>query len=315
MDYKEIANKVIDIEIAGLTAIKDKFNQDYVKLIDLILNLKGRVILSGMGKSGHIAKKISATLSSTGTSSFFIHPAEASHGDLGMITSDDLVILLSNSGETKELSDIIHYSKRFGIKLIALVRRKESILVQESDIAIVLPEIKEASNVNAPTTSTIMMMAFGDALAVTLANVKGFTKNDFSVFHPGGKLGSAFIKIAQIMRTDEDIPVTFQDKLMSEVIIEMSKKSLGCIAVIDKDKNLKGIITDGDLRRYMQENFLSLTAEQVMTKNPITMKKDILAISAVNLMNKKEITSVFITEGRKITGVIHINDCFKMGIV
>ena len=312
----KIAKSVIDKEIAGLEAIKSNFDNKFENLVKIIQESKGKVILSGMGKSGHIANKIVATLASTGTPSFFIHPAEASHGDLGMITKDDIVILLSNSGETKELSDIICYCKRFNIVLVALVRRNTSILVEESDIAIILPESPEASTVNAPTTSTTMMLAFGDALAVVLAEEKGFSKMDFNVFHPGGKLGSQFIKTEKIMRKNPYIPLVKEGDNMKDVILTISQKSLGCAGVIDNQEKLVGIITDGDLRRHLEEvGFLNKKAVEVMTKNPITIKKESLAISAVNIMQEKQITDIFVTESDEVIGILHIHDCFKAGII
>jgi arabinose-5-phosphate isomerase len=311
----DIAAKVIDIEIEGLAAIKEKLDDNFEKLIHLIQNSKGRVILSGMGKSGHIANKIAATLASTGTPAFTIHPGEASHGDLGMITEKDVVILLSNSGETKELSDIINYCKRFKISLVGLVRRKTSILVEAADIAIILPEIPEASSVNAPTTSTTMMLAFGDAIAVTLAELNGFTKEGFNKFHPGGKLGSAFIQTHKIMRSGKDLPIVKESDKMSDIIIEISNKSLGCAIVTDSKNQVSGIITDGDLRRHMSDNLLSQTAKEIMSKNPILISQNSLALEAVNIMQDKKITSIFVQENQQPIGVIHIHDCFKAGIL
>lgn len=315
-DYKKIADHVIDVEIQGLEAIKGKFDDKFTRLVTEIIELKGRVIISGMGKSGHIANKICATLASTGTPAFFIHPGEASHGDLGMITPNDLVILLSNSGETKELADIIHYCKRFAIKLVGIVRRPTSVLVEAADIPIILPEIPEASEVNAPTTSTTMMLAFGDALAITLAESRGFGKEDFNVFHPGGKLGSNFIKVDKLMRKDLDLPVCNTDTLMSEAIITMSEKAMGCVAVIDQQGKLAGIITDGDLRRHMSNNLLDSPAQDNMTKNPLTIAAHALAIEAVNIMNQKNITTIFVVDDQqKPIGALHIHDCLKAGVI
>ena len=314
-NYKEIACQVIDTEIEGLESIKANFNQDFNDLIDLILNIKGRVILSGMGKSGHIAKKIAATLASTGTPAFFIHPGEASHGDLGMISKDDIVILLSNSGETKELSDIINYCKRFAIKLVGIVRRSSSILVDTADVAIVLPEVAEASDINAPTTSTTMMLAFGDAVAVVLAQVKGFSKKDFGVFHPGGKLGNEFLKVAKIMRSKDELPLVKSNDLMSDVILEISQKSMGCAAVIDSEHKLVGIITDGDLRRHMDSDLLNQTALDVMKHDPKTISEDALAVEVVNLMTEYKITTIFVTKNQQVVGAVHLHDCFKIGLI
>ena len=308
------AIKTIETEIEGLHSLIDFFDEKYIKTVDLILNCKGRVIISGMGKSGHIANKISATLASTGTPAFFIHPAEASHGDLGMITAQDVVILLSNSGETKELRDIIYYCKRFDIPIIGIVRKQDSELAKASTIPLVIPAVKEANNVNAPTTSTTMMLALGDCLAVSLIDARGFNSENFGTFHPGGKLGSAFLKVADIMRKDSQIPIVKFNTKMSEVIIEMTSKHLGCTAVVDNENKMIGIITDGDLRRHLNQNFFSEIAENIMTKNPITIIKESLAIEAFTMMNKKSITSIFVLENNKIIGVLHLHDCLKAGV-
>jgi len=312
--YIDSAIKTIQTEIEGLNSLFSCFNENYVKAIDLILNCKGRVIISGMGKSGHIGNKIAATLASTGTPAFFIHPAEASHGDLGMITTDDVVILLSNSGETKELRDIIFYCRRFEIPIIAMVRRAESELVKSSTIAFVLSKIPEANKVNAPTTSTTMMLALGDAIAVSLIDAKNFNDENFGVFHPGGKLGAAFIRVKDIMRKDSQIPLVDQNKKMSEALIEITSKHLGCTGVLDQEKNLIGIVTDGDLRRHIAPDFLEKTAKEIMTKNPAVIEENMLAVDAIALMNKKSITSLFVANDRKVIGVLHIHDCLRIGV-
>ena len=312
--YIDSAIKTIQTEIEGLNSLFSCFNENYVKAIDLILNCKGRVVISGMGKSGHIGNKIAATLASTGTPAFFIHPAEASHGDLGMITTDDVVILLSNSGETKELRDIIFYCRRFEIPIIAMVRRAESELVKSSTIAFVLSKIPEANKVNAPTTSTTMMLALGDAIAVSLIDAKNFNDENFGVFHPGGKLGAAFIRVKDIMRKDSQIPLVDQNKKMSEALIEITSKHLGCTGVLDQEKNLIGIVTDGDLRRHIAPDFLEKTAKDIMTKNPAVIEENMLAVDSIALMNKKSITSLFVANDRKVIGVLHIHDCLRIGV-
>ncbi len=312
--YIDSAIKTIQTEIEGLNSLFSCFNENYVKAIDLILNCKGRVVISGMGKSGHIGNKIAATLASTGTPAFFIHPAEASHGDLGMITTDDVVILLSNSGETKELRDIIFYCRRFEIPIIAMVRRAESELVKSSTIAFVLSKIPEANKVNAPTTSTTMMLALGDAIAVSLIDAKNFNDENFGVFHPGGKLGAAFIRVKDIMRKDSQIPLVDQNKKMSEALIEITSKHLGCTGVLDQEKNLIGIVTDGDLRRHIAPDFLEKTAKEIMTKNPAVIEENMLAVDSIALMNKKSITSLFVANDRKVIGVLHIHDCLRIGV-
>ncbi len=309
------AIKTVETEIEGLKSLLNFFDENYVKAVELILNCKGRVILSGMGKSGHIATKIAATFSSTGTPAFFIHPGEASHGDLGMISPDDVVILLSNSGETKELKDIIYFCKRFEIPIIGIIRRAESELTSASTVPLILPAIPEANNVNAPTTSTTMMLVVGDALAVSLIEAKGFNSEKFGVFHPGGKLGSHFLKVSDLMRKEKEIPLVSKAQKMSEVLFEITSKHLGCSGVIDESGNLVGIITDGDLRRHLDQNFLNHSAEEVMTKNPVTTDSNSLAVEAIAVMNKKSITSIFVVdEGKKISGILHLHDCLRSGV-
>ena len=313
--YLISAQKTIKAEIAGLNAILEFLGEDFIKAIEIILKSKGRVIVSGMGKSGHIAGKIAATMASTGTASFFIHPGEASHGDLGMITKDDVVILLSNSGETKELKDIIYYCKRFSISLIGVVRRQDSELGNFADVSLILPEIAEASTIKAPTTSTTMMLALGDALAIALMEAKGFKNTDYGVFHPGGKLGAEFIKVQDLMRQKLDLPLVVKDANIEQVLLEMTSKHLGCAGVVDDKNNLIGIITDGDLRRHISKNFMSLSAWQLMTKNPAVINQNILAIEAVALMNAKKITNLFVAIDKKAIGILHIHDCLRAGVV
>jgi len=312
--YIQSAIATIKTEIDGLNSLLNFFDEKFIQAVELILNCKGRVIISGMGKSGHVANKIAATFASTGTPSFFIHPGEASHGDLGMITQDDVVILLSNSGETKELRDIIYYCKRFEIPIIGFIRRAESELTKASTVPLVLPSIPEANKVNAPTTSTTMMLALGDALAVSLIEARGFNSDQFGTFHPGGKLGSNFLKVKDLMRAGSDIPSVFRNQKMSEVLVEMTSKHLGCTGVINESGALLGIITDGDLRRHLNQNFLDHSAEEIMTKNPITTTPSSLAVEAIAIMNKKSITSLFVLEGQKIVGILHLHDCLRAGI-
>ncbi len=314
-NYITSAINAIKTEIQGLESLLTYFDDNYIKAVDLILNCKGRVIISGMGKSGHIANKIAATFASTGTPSFFIHPGEASHGDLGMITKDDVVILLSNSGETKELKDIIYYCKRFEIPIIGIIRRAESELTKASDVALVLPAIPEANNVNAPTTSTTMMLAIGDALAVSLIDAKGFGKENFGVFHPGGKLGSNFLKVRELMRKGNEIPLVDEGAKAREILLEMTSKHLGCTGVVDSAKKLIGIITDGDLRRHISNDFLAQNAKELMTKNPVTTTSHTLIAEALGMMNKKSITSLFVIDEGKIVGVLHLHDCLRSGLI
>ncbi len=299
-------------EIAGLSALSDTLGEDFAKAVETIAASNGRVIISGMGKSGHVARKIAATFASTGTPAHFVHPGEASHGDLGMITPDDVVLALSNSGETAELTAIIGYCKRFSIPLIAMVRRQTSMLVEAADVAMVLPATPEAPPTDAPTTSTTMMMALGDALAVALMERRGFTKEHFSVFHPGGKLGKAFIRVSDLMHTE--LPLVKSTDLMRDVIITMTTKAFGTAGVVDGAGALLGIITDGDLRRHMAEDLLQMKADAVMTPNPTTIREGALAAEALGIMNQRSITTLFAMDGQKPVGIIHIHDCLRAGI-
>jgi arabinose-5-phosphate isomerase len=313
--FISIAKKTIETEIKGLKSLINFFDQKFYQAIDTIIKCKGKVILSGMGKSGHIANKIAATLASTGTPSFFIHPSEASHGDLGMISSQDIVILLSNSGETKELRDIIYYCKRFEIPIIGIIRKNDSELAKVSNIALILPAIPEANKINAPTTSTTMMLALGDAIASCLIEAKKFNSEKFNIFHPGGKLGATFLKVADLMRKNNEVPLVSYKDNIQQAILEMTSKHLGCTGVIDKNKQLIGIITDGDLRRNISDKFYKLNTTLVMSKKPITVEQNMLVAEAILIMNKKRITSLFVVDNKKIVGVLHIHDCLRSGIL
>lgn len=315
IDILASARAVIHREVEGLEAVATALDAQFVALVEKIAGLKGRVIISGMGKSGHIARKIAATLASTGTPAHFVHPSEASHGDLGMITPDDLVICLSNSGETHELRDIIAYTRRFAIPLVAMVRRAESMLVESADIAIVLPEVPEASPIGAPTTSTTMMLAYGDALAVALLEYKGFSKNDFGVYHPGGKLGSQFTRVSALMHGAEELPLVNEATPMEQVLITMTAKRFGCAGVTNAKGEMLGIVTDGDLRRHMGEGLMKRTAAEVMTKNPIAITPNQLAAEALGIMNSKSITCLFVVEAGKPVGILHIHDCLRAGVM
>lgn len=314
----EVAKRVLKQEIEGLEALNkaldDKFIQMIEKIYATVHTYKGKVVLSGMGKSGHIAHKIAATMASTGTPAVFLHPGEASHGDMGIIASNDIVILLSNSGETQELKDIIAYCKRFGIFLVGIARRAGSALIEAADIGFALPDIPEANNVNAPTTSTTMMLAFGDAIAVTLLEKIGFEAADFKNLHPGGKLGSAFTLINELMHTGEEIPLVSEKDKMDDVLLNIAGRKFGCAGVVNNKGELVGIITDGDLRRHMDDKLLTKTATQVMTANPKTIKSRALAVEALNIMNEKRITALFVLEGAKPAGIIHIHDLLRAGV-
>jgi arabinose-5-phosphate isomerase len=310
----EAARRVLAQEIKGLEALECWLDDNFTNALDLLYSCKGRVVLSGMGKSGHVARKIAATLASTGTPALFVHPGEASHGDLGMVTKDDVLMLLSNSGETAELGDIINYSRRFGVPLIGIVRRNTSVLVLVADVALILPAIPEATETNAPTTSTTMMLALGDAIAIALLERRGFTNEDYGVLHPGGKLGAAFIKVKDLMHSGADLPVVYEDMAMADVIIEITAKRFGCAGVVNKNGDLVGIITDGDLRRHMSPDIMQKEASVVMTKNPKTIGQECLASQALAMMPGK-ITSLFIVDSGKPVGILHIHDILRAGVI
>ncbi len=316
MTNKDIDNGklVLAQEIAGLEALSDNLGEAFAQAVSLIATIKGRVIITGMGKSGHVARKIAATMASTGTPAHFVHPAEASHGDMGMITKDDAVLALSNSGETAELADMIAYCKRFSIPLIGVARRSGSMLVEAANIAMVLPEVPEACDTGAPTTSTTMMMALGDAISVALVKRRGFTKQDFSVFHPGGKLGKAFIRVSELMHGANELPLVNETDIMRDILLIMTSKRFGCAGVIASNGTLSGIITDGDLRRHMQPNLLEESAKNIMKTSPLTIRPQALAAEALSIMNEHSITSLFVTESAKPVGILHIHDCLRAGI-
>ncbi len=319
MENKDIisAKHTIDKEIEALRMMEDSLNGNLTEALDLMQKIEGRVIVTGMGKSGHVGSKIAATLASTGTPSFFVHPGEASHGDLGMITSKDCVLAISNSGETRELSDIIIYCKRYGIPLIAVTKNPESALGKAGDILLRLPNDGEACPLGlAPTSSTTATIVLGDILAIALLERKGFTKTDFKQRHPGGKLGAYLQKVSDLMHTGDDLPLVKEDATMQNVILTMSAKMLGCVGVIDNQKNLIGIITDGDLRRNMSNDVMTKVAKDIMTLNPKTITADILVAEALNIMNNtgKGITQLFVVDNKLPIGIIHMHDCLKSGV-
>lgn len=311
----DAAKATIACEVEGLKAVSEALDDTFVALVEKIAALKGRVIISGMGKSGHIARKIAATLASTGTLAHFVHPSEASHGDLGMITPDDLVLCLSNSGETHELRDMISYTRRFSIPLVALVRRDGSLLVDAADIAIVLPATPEATPIGVPTTSTTMMLAWGDALAVALMEKKGFSRDDFGVFHPGGKLGAQFVRVENLMHGTDELPLIDENATMEQAILTMTAKRFGCAGVTNISGELIGIITDGDLRRNMGKNLMEQPAGQVMHRAPTTVTRSTLAAEALAIMNSKTITCLFVLDGSTPVGILHIHDCLRAGVM
>ena len=312
----KIAKQVINTENKGLKTLTNSINNNFVKAINILKKTKGRIILTGIGKSGIIANKISSTLSSTGSPSQFIHPAEASHGDLGILSKNDSIIALTFSGKTNELNDIFFYSKENKIPLIIITSKSNSNLKQISKICIELSNIKEACPLNlAPTTSTTAMLALGDAIAIVLMKLKKFTKKDFYSFHPGGELGKKLLLVKNVMHQGNKIPSAEEKILMNNVIIEMSKKRFGCVGVTSKNKKLVGVITDGDLRRHMKNNILEKTAGEIMKKNPKTINKEMFVTNALEIMEKNKITQVFIVQNNKPIGILHIHDCIELGLI
>jgi arabinose-5-phosphate isomerase len=317
IDIIKTAREVIELEIQGLDELAQSIGASFSAAIELISKSKGRIIVTGMGKSGHIANKIAASLASTGTPAYAIHPAEAGHGDLGMIAKEDVVILLSNSGETSELSPIIDYCKRYNIKMLCMTRKKDSTLATISDIALVLPASQEASCIGAPTTSTTMMIALGDAIAVVLHKMHGFTKEDYSVYHPGGNIGARLKRVRDIMHTGDELPIIFANKTVVEAIWEMTSKHFGCVAVVEEatPKKLVGIITDGDLRRHSNSDYKTSTAADIMTADPKVISEQSYITEALNIMSSKSISCLFVVDDeQKLKGIIHIHDLLRAGL-
>jgi arabinose-5-phosphate isomerase len=313
------ALRALETEREGLAAlaaaIGDGLGTSFVATVGAIRRVRGRLIVTGMGKSGHIARKIAATLASTGTPAFFVHAADASHGDLGMITSDDAMLVLSWSGETGELRSLIDYSRRFAITLIAITVSAESTLGKAADIVLALPPAREACPHNlTPTTSTLMQLALGDALAIALLESRGFTAVDFGVFHPGGKLGAALKFIGDVMHPGSAVPLISRGAPMSEAIVEMSAKGFGCVAVTEADGKLAGVITDGDLRRHMRDDLLQAPVDEVMTASPKTVRPDQLASEALQLINTLKITALIVVEKSRPVGIVHFHDLLRAGV-
>lgn len=310
------AQRVIGHEAKALDALGKTLDDNFTQAVEMILAAKGRVIVSGMGKSGHIARKIAATFASTGTPAHFVHPAEASHGDLGMMAEGDCAMVLSNSGETPELADLIAYTRRFGIPLIGVASRPDSTLIRRADVGIVLPQIPEACETGyVPTTSTTMTLALGDALAVALMEHRKFTPEHFREFHPGGKLGARLQKVGDLMHAGPELPLVSADTPMSEALLTISQKGFGVVGVALADGSLGGIITDGDLRRHM-DGLLNHKAGDVMTSGPRTILPEALAEEALSLMNDKKITCLFVVDHtQKPLGILHIHDCLRAGLV
>jgi arabinose-5-phosphate isomerase len=312
----DAARRVLRTEIAGLEALVAGLDGAFSAAVELLAKVSGRVTVSGMGKSGHVARKIAATLSSTGTPAQFVHPGEASHGDLGMIAENDAVLALSNSGDTAELGAIVGYTRRFRIPLLAMTRRHGSALAEAADVTLLVPASAEACPMGlAPTTSTTMMMALGDALAVALLERKGFSTSDFQRLHPGGQLGRQLLRVADIMHEAEAMPLVRRGTAMAEAILVMTTKSFGCVGVTDDAGTLIGIVTDGDLRRHMGGGLLSVAVDAVMSARPKTIRPQALAAEALGQMNALSITSLFaVDEAHRPLGILHIHDCLRAGV-
>ncbi|MEL6806811.1 MAG: KpsF/GutQ family sugar-phosphate isomerase [Pseudomonadota bacterium] len=320
--FIDTARDVIRTEATALETLADSLDDSFRAAIDLLLATKGRVIVTGIGKSGHIANKIAATLASTGTPAQFVHPAEASHGDLGMVTRNDVVLAISNSGEAPELANLIAYAGRFDIPVVGITKAPGSALGRQCSVVLQLPDIGEACGTGVvPTSSTAMTLAMGDALAVALMKHRSFTAEHFRDFHPGGKLGALLTRVSDLMHKDDAIPLVGEDAPMQEALIEISQKGFGVVGVIDPKGFLTGIITDGDLRRHMSNQLLDLKARDVMTTSPRTISPDLLAQEAVGIMNGKDgeraVTCLFVTKSDETApplGLIHIHDCLRVGL-
>jgi arabinose-5-phosphate isomerase len=313
------ALRTLDTERDGVAALAaamcDGLGVPFVAAVETIRNARGRVIVTGMGKSGHVGRKIAATLASTGTPAFFVHAADASHGDLGMITSDDVMLALSWSGETEELKDLINYSRRFRIPLIAVTVSADSTLGKSADVVLALPATREACPHNlAPTTSSLMQLALGDALAIALLESKGFSAMDFGVFHPGGRLGAALKFVRNVMHPGAAVPLIKRGAPMSEAIVEMSAKGFGCVAVTDDSGKLAGVITDGDLRRHMRADLMQAPVDEIMTASPKVVRPDQLVSEALQLLNSSKITALVVVEAGRPVGIVHFHDLLRAGV-
>ncbi|MGK2923440.1 MAG: KpsF/GutQ family sugar-phosphate isomerase [Methyloceanibacter sp.] len=313
------ATRTLQLEAEGLSALQAALAAhlagSFAAALDILSGRRGRVIVTGMGKSGHVGLKVAATLSSTGTPAYFVHPSEASHGDLGMITQDDAILAFSWSGETVELGNILSYSRRFAVPLIAVTSNRDSTLAQAAEVVLTLPHAKEACPHGlAPTTSTVMQLALGDCIAIALLESKGFTALDFGVLHPGGQLGAKLKFVGDLMHGGENLPLTPADTVMSEAIVVMTEKALGCLGVVDGNGALQGIITDGDLRRHMGNGLLDRRAGEIMTPGPKTVTPDLMASAALEIINASAITALFVVENGRPVGIIHIHDLLRAGV-
>lgn len=313
------ARRTLATERAGIAALEAALDgptgEALARAVATIVAAKGRVIVSGMGKSGHVGRKIAATLASTGTPAHFVHPAEASHGDLGMILPDDVILAMSWSGETKELADIVAHAARFRVPLIAFTSRADSALGRAADIPIVLPQAEEACpNGLAPTTSTTMQLALGDALAVALLEARGFTAGDFRVYHPGGKLGAQLKQVREIMHRGERLPLIALDATMADALVEISRQGFGCGIVTTPDGALAGIVTDGDLRRHMGPDLMTRPVVEIMTKSPATIPPATLLAEALEIVETKKISALIVAEGGRPIGLVHVLDLLRAGV-
>ena len=314
-NVRDAARRVLHLEADALVKLADILDDTFDAAVDLLAGIRGKLVVSGMGKSGHVARKIAATLASTGTPSHFVHPVEASHGDLGMISQDDGVLALSNSGETAELNDLVAYAKFRRIPLLAVVGKAPSTLSSAADVALVLPAMVEACPMGlAPTTSTTMMLGLGDSLAVAMMGRRGFSPDHFQVLHPGGRLGRGFIKVDDLMHKGGAVPVCTADTTMSAALLTMTEKRFGCIGVVDGLGALIGIVTDGDLSRHMDDELMRKTAFDIMTPGPKTIRPEALAAEALGFMNANKITCLFVTGDLQIHGILHVHDILRAGI-
>ena len=318
-DILQAGLRTLSVEAQGLATLEQAMagplGQAFVSAVEAIFNARGRLVVTGMGKSGHIGTKIAATLASTGTPTFFLHPAEASHGDLGMVTSDDVVLALSWSGETTELRDIIHYTRRHKVPLIALTSGEQSALGRAADITLLLPKAEDACPLRlAPTTSTLLQLALGDAIAMALLERRGFTPQDFQQYHPGGKLGAQLLSVGDLMRAAPDLPIIREDAGVVEAIDAITRHGLGCVVVVDAAGDLAGFITDGDLRRKVAYDLRHRQAAELMTANPLTTTPRALASATLREMNERKITSIVVVEGRRPVGVLHLHFLLAAGV-
>lgn len=319
-DHVASALRTLGCESEGLEAIREALENGlaapFAEAVRVLKEARGRVIVTGIGKSGHVGQKVAATFASTGTPAFFVHPSEASHGDLGMITRDDVILAISWSGETVELKNIITYSRRFSVAMISITSRSDSALGTQSDVVLELPKAKEACPHGlAPTTSTTMQLAIGDCLAVALLEAKGFTAHDFKTFHPGGSLGAHLKYVADVMHGEQSLPLARENELMGDALVTMTAKSFGCLGIVDGKGKLVGVVTDGDLRRHMGEALLTARTGDIMTKKPKTIAPTMLASAALELLNASRITALFVVDKGRPVGIVHVHDLLRAGVV